>query len=223
MSDATSRVRQRILDAAWTAFARHGYGGASTSEIARLARVSKRDLYAQFDSKQAMLATCVLERAERMRRPLALPPPSDRAGLAATLIAYGTASLPERGRPEVLAVYRLAIQEAGSAPELAATLDRLGRGEALSRLTDLFADATARGLLRGAAPAEMARLFHTLLVGDERLVRMLMGVAPPPTEAEARARAERAVRRLFQLHGGADDTDDPPGSEAPGRGEGDSG
>ena len=55
MSGTTLSMRERILDAAFSAFMRLGYGGASTSEIARLAQVSKRDLYAQFGSKHAML------------------------------------------------------------------------------------------------------------------------------------------------------------------------
>ena len=60
-------------------FMRLGYGGASTAQIARLARVSKRDLYAVFNSKQAMLCASVMERTERMRHPLNLPAPGDLA------------------------------------------------------------------------------------------------------------------------------------------------
>ena len=68
MSESHPSIRERILEAAFSAFMRLGYGGTSTAEIARLARVSKRDLYANFSSKQAKLAACVTERAERMRR-----------------------------------------------------------------------------------------------------------------------------------------------------------
>ena len=91
MSDATPSTRDRILEAAFDAFMRFGYSGASTAQIARLARVSKRDLYAHFGSKQAMLAACVSERAGRMRQPLSLPTPTDRKGLHETLIQFGTA------------------------------------------------------------------------------------------------------------------------------------
>ena len=106
---------------------RLGYGGASTAQIARLARVSKRDLYAHFGSKQAMLAACVAERAERMRRPLTLPTP-DRPGQPAPhLIEFGIAVVRELGSPEVLATFRLAIVEAENAPDVAIMLDRQGR------------------------------------------------------------------------------------------------
>jgi hypothetical protein len=39
-------ARERILEAAFAAFVRKGYAGASTAGIATEARVSKRELYA---------------------------------------------------------------------------------------------------------------------------------------------------------------------------------
>jgi AcrR family transcriptional regulator len=149
MSDATPSTRDRILEAAFDAFMRFGYSGASTAQIARLARVSKRDLYAHFGSKQAMLAACVSERAGRMRQPLSLPTPTDRKGLHETLIQFGTAVVRELGRPEVLATYRLAIAEAEYAPDVAITLDRLGRATTAEALIALLSAARERGLLRG--------------------------------------------------------------------------
>jgi AcrR family transcriptional regulator len=53
-------------------FASATFPGASTLEIATRAKVSKRDLYALFGSKRAMLAACIKERAARMRQPLVL-------------------------------------------------------------------------------------------------------------------------------------------------------
>jgi AcrR family transcriptional regulator len=194
-------MRERILDAAFTAFMRHGYGGASTAQIARIAQVSKRDLYTHFGSKQAMLACCVIERAERMRHQLSLPMPTDSTGLRETLIAYGTTVVLELSRPEVLATYRLAILEAENGPDVALTLDRHGRVENAEALIGLLTAARDRGLLAGGEPADMADLFQGVLMGGGVLVRMLMRVVAPPSEAEARRRAEAAVRSLFRLYG----------------------
>ena len=63
-------AEQRILDAAMSAFIKHGYAETSTLEIAKRAKVSKRDIYAAFGSKEQMLMACILERMERL---LALP------------------------------------------------------------------------------------------------------------------------------------------------------
>jgi len=201
MSATSPTIRERILDAAFNAFMRLGYGGTSTAQIARLARVSKRDLYAHFGSKQAMLAGCVAERAARMRRPLDLPTPGDRNSLHRTLIEFGVVVVRELSRPEVLATYRLAIVEVDNAPDLAITLDRHGRAANVEALIGLLTTARAQGLLDEGEPAEMARLFLSLLMGGGLLVRLLMRVATPPTEAEARQRAETSADILLRLHG----------------------
>jgi AcrR family transcriptional regulator len=201
MSDTPPSIRERILDAAFNAFMRLGYDGASTAQIARLARVSKRDLYAHFGSKQAMLAGCVAERAERMRRPLTLPKPTDRDSLHRILVEFGVAVLREVSRAEVLATYRLAIAEAENAPDIASTLDRHGRAANVEALIDLLTNAREQGLLSGGDPTEMAGLFLAVLMSEGILVRMLMRVAPAPSEAEARQRAETAASCLLRLHG----------------------
>src|SRR3984957_4394906 len=59
-------VRERILDAAFTAFIKSGYATASTLEIATRARVSKRELYALVGNKQETLIACISERAKRL-------------------------------------------------------------------------------------------------------------------------------------------------------------
>ncbi len=202
MSAIQSSIRDRILDAAFTAFMRLGYQGVSTAQIARLARVSKRDLYAQFGSKQAMLADCVAERAQRMGEPLTLPVPTDRAALSQTLLVFGVGVLREISRPEVLATYRLAIVEAENAPDVAITLDRHGRQANAAALTGLLTTARDQGLLRGAEPADMAEVFLGVLMSAGLLIRMVMRLAGAPDEAEARQRAETATNCLLRLYGG---------------------
>jgi AcrR family transcriptional regulator len=204
MSATNPSIRERILDAAFTAFMRLGYQGVSTAQIARLARVSKRDLYAQFGSKQAMLAVCVAERADRMREPLTLPAPSSTASLTQTLIEFGVVVVREVTRPEVLATYRLAIIEAENAPDVATTLDRHGRQANRQALTGLLKTAQDQGLLRGAEPSEMAEVFLAVLMSGGILIRMLMRLADAPVEAEARQRAETAARCLLRLYGVSD-------------------
>src|SRR5229473_1621539 len=56
-------ARERILEAAFSAFMESGFAEASTLEIATRARVSKRELYALVGSKQDMLVACIGPRA----------------------------------------------------------------------------------------------------------------------------------------------------------------
>ena len=58
---AQSDHRVRILDAATEAFLESGYEITSTSEIARRAKVSKRELYTQFHDKRDILAAVITE------------------------------------------------------------------------------------------------------------------------------------------------------------------
>src|SRR5207247_2663841 len=68
-----TEARKRILGAALSAFMEAGYAHTSTLEIATRARVSKRELYALFGNKEAMLVACIAERAQRLKAPAALP------------------------------------------------------------------------------------------------------------------------------------------------------
>ena len=82
-------VRKRILGAALSAFMESGYAQTSTLEIATRARVSKRELYALFGSKEAMLVACITERAQRLKAPLDLPELRDRGILSKVLTGFG--------------------------------------------------------------------------------------------------------------------------------------
>ena len=121
-------TRSRIIEATFHVLMERGYAGASTREIARRARVSKRELYALFDSKDGILAAMIGGRAARMRQPLALPDVVDRDALAETLRQFAISLLREGSKPEVMAVFRLAIAEAErGTPDLARRLDTDGR------------------------------------------------------------------------------------------------
>jgi AcrR family transcriptional regulator len=203
-------IRERVLAAAFAAFRDRGYAGASTLEIATRAHVSKRELYALFDSKQTMLAACIDERARQMRLPLELPSPTSRAALAATLVSFGMSVLRGVCDPNVLAVYRLAIGEWEASPELARTLDRSGREANWAALTGMLTEAQGRGLIGqgepAVDPAVMAARFFALLWGD-LLVRLLLGVTGTPAPAELESRARAAAEAMLTFFPGATDAE----------------
>jgi AcrR family transcriptional regulator len=193
-------LRDRILSAAFEAFMANGYAGTSTLDIATRAKVSKRDLYAICGSKQAMLAACIAERGRRMRVPLNLPPPATQTALSASLIAFGSTLLQEASRGQVLAVFRLAIAEAALAPDMARTLDELGRAATGATLAEWLAGAQKAGLLGAGKPSDMADLFTSLLWRGGLLVRLLLRLVEPPEPDEARRRARDATRTLLRVY-----------------------
>jgi AcrR family transcriptional regulator len=194
-------VRARVLKAAFAVFRKRGFSAASTLEIATRAKVSKRDLYALFGSKHAMLAACIKARAARMRRPLELtaPVPESRAAVAATLVEFGASVLRVVSHPDVLTVHRLAIAESDRAPEIARTLDRNGRAANHAALAGWLAQAQAQGLMGAGDPAAMAAHFLAILWGG-LLTQLLLRVREAPSADEIEARAQAATQALLMLY-----------------------
>ena len=192
-------MHERILGAAYQAFMEEGYAGTSTLDIATRAKVSKRDLYANFASKHAVLVACIKSRAERMRLPPDLPIPGSRQMLASTLTVFATNLIRETSHPSVIATFRLAIAEATRSPEIAQALDSGGREATRRALAELLASAQSTGLIGPGEPAEMAMQFLGLL-WEGLMVGLLLGVAATPEPAEAERRAAKATAAFMQLH-----------------------
>jgi AcrR family transcriptional regulator len=197
-SDDSAAMRARILTAAFEAFRGRGYATTSTLEIATRAHVSKRDLYALVGNKQQMLIAAIGERAKRLRAPADMPMLRDRATLARVLTAFGTQFVREVSDPHVVGVFRLAIAEAIQAPEVARTLDSLGREASRAALRRIMTDAHAAGLIDGR-PADLAEQFAGLLWRD-LLISLLLGVVERPNPRAIEARARDAAEALLRLH-----------------------
>jgi AcrR family transcriptional regulator len=196
-------ARERILRAAMESFTEHGYAEASTLKIATRAQVSKRELYALFGSKQAMLAACIADRAARMRMPDQLPRPGDREELAAVLAGLGATVLREVGDPAVMAVFRLAITEAQRAPEVA-TMLQTARQAVRTTVREILAQARSVGLVATGDTDAMAGRYLALLWGDLMMGLLLrLRAAPDATEIDDRARTAAAdLLRLYPPPGG---------------------
>jgi len=191
-------MRERILGAAFKAFTENGYADTSTLEIATRAKVSKRDLYSNFGSKQAILIACIASRAQRMRLPPNLPPPRSRDVLAATLTTFGATVLREVSHPAVMAMFRLAIAEADHSPEVAETLNdsrAINRGA----LADMLAEAQKLGIVGDGDPQQMMEQFFALLWGD-LMLGQLLSVSAVPKPSEINKRAQVAAEAFLKLY-----------------------
>jgi AcrR family transcriptional regulator len=101
--DSTEKSDQRrraVLDAAVTCFARRGFYGTTTQEIAQQAGISQPYVYRLFENKQTLFASAVDHVSDRMAHTLttlaASPPSTDgstdagtRDALQAARTAYG--------------------------------------------------------------------------------------------------------------------------------------
>ena len=191
-------VREKIMRAAMHAFMELGYAEASTLKIATRAQVSKRELYALFGSKQAMLAACIADRAQRMRLPTDLPQARSREMLAVVLSKFGAILLREISDPAVMGVFRLAITEAQRAPEVARTLET-AREAVREAMRNVVTQAQVDGLLAPGDPAEIASRYFGLLWGDLQ-VSMLLRLREAPGAKEIERRARDAAADLLRLY-----------------------
>jgi AcrR family transcriptional regulator len=191
-------VRGRILEAAFAAFTQRGFAETSTLEIATRARVSKRELYALFGSKQEMLIACISERARRLKMPADLPELRDRDMLKRALSMFGAQLLRETSDRAVIAVFRLAIAEAVRAPEVAKMLNDVGIETSRGALRELMQRARSAGLLAGEAEI-LADHFAGLLWGN-RMLGLLLDTAARPAAREIAARAEAASAAFLRAY-----------------------
>jgi AcrR family transcriptional regulator len=191
--------RRCILEAAYGVLLERGYAGANTLEIARRARVSKRELYAEFGNKSGLLRALITATAGRMRVPLEVDRVADHDTLRSVLVRYGTTALTELTRTPVLALNRLAIAEAGRSNEMGRILEQDGREPNRRALIALLEKAKLAGVLRNGEPELMAGQFFSLLMGD-LMTRLLLGVIEPPGSREISKRAAAATAALLALH-----------------------
>jgi len=197
--ESDGSIRKRVLATAFAVFRKRGFFGASTLEIATRAKVSKRDLYALFSSKHAMLTACIKERASGMRQPLELPVPDSREAVGKTLVELGTSILRVACHPDVLAVHRLAIAESDRVPAVARTLDSNGREANHIALGAWLAKAQRQSLIGAGDPAAMATHFLAVLWGG-LLIQLLLRVRDAPTPDEIASRARAATEMLLALY-----------------------
>jgi AcrR family transcriptional regulator len=198
-SEVATERRRRIQEAAFQVVKERGYAQATTLEIATRAKVSKRELYALFDDKQAIIASCIAEHVRQMQVPLELPAVRDRDGLAQLLIDFGSTVLRVVSDPAVTTLFRVAVGEAERAPEIAMALDSIGRVGNRVVLTAALSQAQRAGLLRDGSPERMAEHFFGLLWGDLRL-GLLLGVAAPLRKAEVEQRAREAAHTFLAAY-----------------------
>lgn len=194
----SNSIRDRALDAAFSLFRENGFSSTSMLDIVTKARISKRDLYGLFDNKHAVLAACISEHTEQMRRTLDIttPVPQTRGALTKLLVDFGVSILKTVCHPDALTVFRLAIAESDRAPEIARTLDSTGREANQKALVELIRNAQSIGLISAGDPAVLTARYITELWGD-LLLRLLMRVRAAPTEREIVSRARAATEMLL--------------------------
>jgi len=196
--DAAQARRRAILAAAGEAFTTKGYGATTTLEIARLARTSKRALYQLFADKRDILNQLVLERSREMTAPVEIAEPRSKAAFFEAIIAFGAAFLTRLVDPTTIAIYRLAISEAGPSSDLGQALEASGQAPVRQSLRRFLEQGAARGWLGGSDLDAATEAYFDLLIGSVTMAQLLR-TEPIPDSGALNRRAERAATALRRL------------------------
>ena len=193
------RTRAAVVDAARTLFLRQGYSGTTMEEIAALAGITRRTMYNNFADKEALFTQIVadfMRFAEQFAQGLGQEFP---AGVTLDDLARRMALAIVR--PEVVALRRLLIREAGAFPNLGAEYFERAPAQVIEAFAKEFGKLDQAGVLRVSDPHRAAAQFAYLVVGEPLDRAMVVGAIP--AEEELLACAREGVRTFLARYGGS--------------------
>jgi AcrR family transcriptional regulator len=190
--EEAERRHAALLATATRLFLKRGFDAVSIEEIAKLAGVAKRFLYARYRDKAELFVAAIERRfADRLEMLHAFEPPPGRAELG--LVQLGRRLLDLALQPEALALHRLFITTASRFPELAKLFIERNRHRIAAEGMRVLGAYVESGEIEIEDPQLMAEQFFISIVGiPQRLA--LLGLREPPAAEQRRL---RAAVRLF--------------------------
>jgi len=157
----SSDRRARILSGAAETFIAEGYEGASMSQIAESANVSKDTLYNYFPSKQALFSAFVRQRCNQVMQDVFGELQND-SPVELELRRIGMLMLKLMIAPAGQSTFRVVVMEAAKFPELAKTFMECGPQAMVSRMTAWLTVQNDAGKLQMPDPQFAAEQFFAL-------------------------------------------------------------
>ncbi len=181
-SERLAERREVLLAAAADVFFEQGYAATSIDAIIDRAGGSKRNIYNEFGNKEGLFAALVSTFAEKALSSLVIEEVGGR-DLRETLIAFGHQLMTIYMSPALIGVYRTIVAEANRYPDLGRTFYECGPARATSRLAEVLEAAKARGEIHARDCIRVADHFVGL-IRDNLHLQVVLGLRPPPDEAE---------------------------------------
>ncbi|MBR0823468.1 TetR/AcrR family transcriptional regulator [Bradyrhizobium liaoningense] len=192
--------RTAILEAAAQVFFEQGYAATSIDAIIERIGGSKRTIYNEFGSKEGIFTALVTENADAAVAALSVERFAAR-NLSEVLLEFGRRLLAIYMSPAVIGIYRSIMTEAPRFPKLAKAFYDKGPGRASDRLADVLEDAKARGEIQ-IGDCHLAADHFVGMLRDNLHLRVILGLRPPPSAAEAEAAVASTVNIfLYGIHG----------------------
>jgi TetR/AcrR family transcriptional regulator, mexJK operon transcriptional repressor len=187
--------RERILGAATDCFLELGFQRTSTAEIARRARVSKRELYTCFKDKRDLLSAMIFKAQDEMQTNLR------------TL--WSSREAPEKVLPKAARILqdfilseqfakllRIIAAESYQNPEIAKQFYDLGPNRGRKTTAKYLSYQMRQGRLKQGDPIRAADDFLDLVVGAQLMTAMMLGQIKG--EPQRRNRVKHAVEMFLK-------------------------
>ena len=195
--------REAILEAARAVFLERGYAGATIDAVVERSGGSKATVYALFGNKEGLFGALISDWAEGFAEAFRTLAPG--SSVDQSLRSLGRTVLEQFLSQERLAIFRLVAGESGRRPELGDIFYRIGARTGLSLFTALFREWSARGLISGSDPAQLASHFLGALRGD-LFLRSLFNPTRVPTKKEIAEHVDAVVEAFLRGCGHPDST-----------------
>jgi TetR/AcrR family transcriptional regulator, mexJK operon transcriptional repressor len=166
--------RARILEAATAAFLESGYEIASTAEIARRAKVSKRELYAHFQDKRDILSAVITELQTDIQSQTDISWSSE-GDVREVLKQAGTDLLRFINSERFGKLFRIVAAESFRDPVSSRNFYLLGPAMGRKHTAAFLKRHMAAGNLRSADPLQAADDFLDMLVSSRYLTAVVLG------------------------------------------------
>ncbi len=190
--------RRAYLDAAQRLFAEHGFERTTMDMLVAAVGGSKATLYKHFPSKDSLVAGLMQDVADVVNRPAPMIV-ADDAPLVAALTAFGESALRGVVSRQAIAILRLCLGEYSRFPELSAVVWEHGPAVTYANFRDFLEQRRADGELLVDDAQLAAEQFIAGIVGHLQL-KVAMGIAEPPDEAEIARRVASAVEAFLAAH-----------------------
>ncbi len=193
--EAPPTKHELIVAAARKLFVTEGFGAISMDAIAAEAGVSKRTVYSHFADKETLFAEVMGDICRAFGGPdLGEAPPTDAP--EAVLKAVGHMLLARILSDHGRAVLRTVLAESAQFPELGKTFWGAGPNRVKEYLAAYFVALNQRGMM-SVPDADLAALHFIGLVTGPYLLPQLLGVDPPPGEAELERTVAQAASTML--------------------------
>ncbi|UMM09278.1 TetR/AcrR family transcriptional regulator [Gluconobacter frateurii] len=194
--------REQILQGAEKVFLASGYEGASMSQIAREAGVSKGTLYNHFDGKASLFSAFFEERSKTKLAPIEAISREEGQDVHTVLRRLAETAIKMMLNPTSMDLYRIIVGEAGKFPNLADAFWQHGFGRTLHNLSDWLRRRSDAGELVIEDPDFAAE--QLMILCQARIVHRRRLMLPVDDSPEAISRLAGVTANSFMKIYGPD-------------------